>query len=773
MPLSVPPRDLTDDDADVRELRLALVCYGGVSLAIYMGGITREIQSLVAASNAYAREQDKNPFERERERDSAYAYWEALKAAEKLDGVRTRVVVDIVAGTSAGGINGVILAKALACEAPQVALRDVWLEQGDIKVLLGSRMPGLALKGGSAALATMFKRRSAPLSGRVMLTQVHKALTRMTPGSAKGAGGDWDIELHVTMTDFFGYPLSAPSWNPKAVKELRHRHHLTFRSEQHELDTSADWALAFAARATSSFPGAFPPVRIADLKEQIGAPDQAVAEFVERYWRPYAVAGRTPQNSVFIDGGVLDNAPFDLAVAALRSRPANVEVDRRLLFIQPDPHDPAAPPESVTPTMVKTVLGGLSTIPRAEPVLEQLLEVHAHNVRVDRAEAVIKEIEGQEAVAVPDDLGTLADENADAHAALNDSLGPAALAYGRVKLYSVLDRLAGLAAEIARLPPESNQAFLIRDVVFKWADGAKLLATGQNAWDNVQRPFLQAFDVGYAERRLRFVIRRLNGYYDGGDRARLNGLKHMLYERLQVLTEAIAVADEAARAPVLELFSLEALAPYMALPDDPDAVAARFVSDRGAALDALHDSLGRHLTDALAGFNEATYTALRDEIAGWPAAQRDVLMSAYLRFPVWDALLFPIGVFGDAGERDRVEVLRVSPLDVGLLKVPPDPKKPSAPPVKLKGVAAGHFGAFFQRPWRENDYLWGRLDAVERLIWLLIGTAPSPSYGAGFAAVLGSEAADGKLTHISALTGDLSGQISRLGADATAQPEGT
>ena len=772
MPLSVPPRDLTADDADVRELRLALVCYGGVSLAIYMGGITREIQSLVAASNAYARNQDENPFRPDR--DSAHAYWEALKEAERKDKVRTRVVVDIVAGTSAGGINGVILAKALACEAPQVALRDVWLEQGDIKVLLGSRMPGLALKGGSAALATMFKRRSAPLSGRVMLTQVHRALTRMTPGSAKGAGGDWPIELHVTMTDFFGYPLSAPSWNPKAVKELRHRHHLTFRSEQHELDTSADWALAFAARATSSFPGAFPPVRIADLKEQLSAPDQAVDEFVERYWRPYAVAGRTPQNSVFIDGGVLDNAPFDLAVAALRSRPANVQVDRRLLFIQPDPHDPAAPPETVPPTMVKTVLGGLSTIPRAEPVLEQLLEVHAHNVRVDRAEAVIKEIEGQEAVTVPEDPGTLADENADAHAALNDSLGPAALAYSRVKLYSVLERLAGLAAEIAHLPPESNQAFLIRDVVFKWADGAKLLATDREAWDKVQRPFLQAFDVGYAERRLRFVIRRLNGFYGRQDeRSRLNGLKHILYERLQVLTKAIAVADEAARAPVLELFSLEALAPYIALPDDPDAVAARFVSDHGAALDALRNSLGEHLTQALAGFNEATYTALRDEIAGWPAAQRDALLSAYLRFPVWDALLFPIGVFGDAGERDRVEVLRISPLDVGLLRVPPDPKHPDARPVKLKGVAAGHFGAFFQRPWRENDYLWGRLDAVERLIWLLIGTAPSPSYGAGFAAVLGSEAADGKLTHIGALTTGLGDQIRALGADATAQPEGT
>ncbi len=32
-----------------------------------------------------------------------------------------------------------------------------------------------------------------------------------------------------------------------------------------------------------------------------------------------------------------------------------------------------------------------------------------------------------------------------------------------------------------------------------------------------------------------------------------------------------------------------------------------------------------------------------------------------------------------------------------------------------------HFGAFFDRAGRENDYLWGRLDGAERLIGLLLG----------------------------------------------------
>ncbi|RJG08248.1 hypothetical protein D3872_24805 [Massilia cavernae] len=36
-----------------KELRLALVCYGGISLAIYQHGVTKEILKLVRASKAY------------------------------------------------------------------------------------------------------------------------------------------------------------------------------------------------------------------------------------------------------------------------------------------------------------------------------------------------------------------------------------------------------------------------------------------------------------------------------------------------------------------------------------------------------------------------------------------------------------------------------------------------------------------------------------------------------------------------------------------------
>jgi len=69
------PPDLPSDH-DVRELRLALVCYGGVSLAIYMHGITKELEKLTRASARLADSPDENPFPPDK---SEHAYFNALK----------------------------------------------------------------------------------------------------------------------------------------------------------------------------------------------------------------------------------------------------------------------------------------------------------------------------------------------------------------------------------------------------------------------------------------------------------------------------------------------------------------------------------------------------------------------------------------------------------------------------------------------------------------------------------------------------------------------
>ena len=98
---------------------------------------------------------------------------------------------------------------------------------------------------------------------------------------------------------------------------------------------------------------------------------------------------------------------------------------------------------------------------------------------------------------------------------------------------------------------------------------------------------------------------------------------------------------------------------------------------------------------------------------GWPTERRGDLLVRYLGYPLWDAVLYPVQRLSDAGERDRVEIIRMSPADANVLRAPGAQK--------LQGVGLHHFRAFFKRDYRECDYLWGRLDAAARMVELLRG----------------------------------------------------
>lgn len=107
------------------ELRLGLVLYGGVSLAVYIYGVVVEVQRLLRASDALAERKASIDDE------SSAGYAEALR-----HGGLSRASVDIVAGTSAGGINGILLARALASGADLRDVKALWLDSGDIGRLL-------------------------------------------------------------------------------------------------------------------------------------------------------------------------------------------------------------------------------------------------------------------------------------------------------------------------------------------------------------------------------------------------------------------------------------------------------------------------------------------------------------------------------------------------------------------------------------------------------------------------------------------------------------
>ena len=126
-----------------QEIRFAVVMYGGSSLSIYMYGVAQEMLRLVRATapDPRARQQAYLPVS-----GSERAYREIGQRLVRgkpantgnidQEPIRTRFVIDLLSGTSAGGINSVFLAKALANDLKLDPLRQLWVDTADFAELL-------------------------------------------------------------------------------------------------------------------------------------------------------------------------------------------------------------------------------------------------------------------------------------------------------------------------------------------------------------------------------------------------------------------------------------------------------------------------------------------------------------------------------------------------------------------------------------------------------------------------------------------------------------
>src|SRR4051794_823930 len=262
------------------ELRLALVCYGGVSLAVYMHGITKELHKLVRASRRFDSDESldrDNPFGAD---ETEWAYYEALRELAA-KGSPLSVSIDVIAGTSAGGINGVVLAKVLAVDGNEEGLKKLWLEEADLRKLLrGWPVGPLPVRAALAAfhlLSAVMKKTPpldppSPLKGELLSRLLYGAINDMdpkTPGTLIPHGGS--LDLYVTLTDLHGFEVLVPTGAGGASqRDRQHAQVLHFAEKDGDLAKGTAADLAFAARATASFPGAFAPVSFASFAGESG-----------------------------------------------------------------------------------------------------------------------------------------------------------------------------------------------------------------------------------------------------------------------------------------------------------------------------------------------------------------------------------------------------------------------------------------------------------------------------------------------------------------------
>jgi patatin-related protein len=772
-----------------KELRIALVCFGGVSLAIYMHGISKEILKLVRASRTLHAIADRSwraqasffdlADRDDPEYDTEEFYFELLRDIGR--SVELRAVVDIIAGASAGGINGTMLARALSHDLPMDALRDLWLKNADVEVLLAPDARAgtwskwflkpfiwAATKTSSFRMIkdmevrqklSLFVRSrwfKPPLDGRVMAGLMYDAVTSMgavkDPTKSLLPSGQ-SLDLFVTLTDYYGYQQLIQIHDPPLIHELDHHHilHFTYRrrsSGEVESDFTLDNApgLAFAARATSSFPGAFPPARIVEMNEVLVARHASWprrAEFIAKNFPNHVRAGIDPTTASFLDGSVLNNRPFQEAISAIHGRPAYREVDRRLVYIDPHPAPPAARRTHSIPGFFATMRGALSDIPSSQPVTDELSRVIDFNEQVRRLRAIIDSARPQVSQLVAGVITASFDQAVSTHdlrawreqvnSHVAHDAGFAYQAYVRLKLASVRAFGAQLIVKLRGMPAQSPLSRVVAEIIDAWAvrkgivyERANSEALEFETQTTEHLPpwvkYLLAFDVKYRERRLHFLIEGQNRLYQligqehfaGLDPFVVDRLKREFYGRLDSLRrrENVNFYSREVRDLVADIFPA---APSAGEIRNLESYAKSFVEQHADKIDLLIEKLAFEI-----GLNASTrelddLLASLDPVEWHPEARREVLVN-YLGFPFWDVLTFPITSARDIGELNEILIDRISPQDARALKGFDGIES-------LKGIGFGHFAAFLSRGYRENDYLLGRLHALDRLIDIVCDAA--------------------------------------------------
>lgn len=799
---------------NVRDIKIALVCYGGVSLAIYMHGVTKELNKLIIASREFEKNSAENPFGNDQ---VEHTYWNVFKHIEnKSQGVRLRFIIDIVSGTSAGGINGVFLAKALSHKLSLQSLRDMWLDKGDIKKLLRgpdskySWLNKILLIGKIAVFAgsLILKRLNPlpPLDADKMFKWIYKALKDMD-ASAKGDSSlvpdGQSLELYVTVTDFYGYTRHIPIKDPGRISDLRHRHVLKFlfnkNGKKDQFTHLYNPALTFSARGTSSFPGAFSPINIENISKNIGkewSKNPIKEDFISEFFRIYQLSGCNVEENYFVDGGVLDNFPFDHAVKAILNKHSSTEVTRYLMYIEPDPKEDALQEDRDKPTWLGTIWGGLSTIPSNEPILDDLLKIKNYNSQVHEINIIINNTAPQvhkelnEIVkSLNNNLETPLDSNmtteymSKVRGIIHEKAGEFSKssypAYVNAKMLSVVEQFAIAVSNICNYPIDSNFYAFVREVIFKWAESNKLIV---NADKNVSNDtlsedqilFLESFDFKYSLRRLRFIMNTVNGMYkvlENGKETKikredLNKLKGIMSENistLQLIIQGDSIGGDILK-QVKDIFCEDSIRQFVlsnSKGDDKEefhnyqAAVSRFAESKAGDINNVKKALQTHFKNMRKKRANDLYREIHDCVKDWEIEDKSKILVSFLGFPLFDIVIFPIlFIAGTSEELEQINVVRMSPNDVNLLS-------PRGAKDKLRGVKAGHFSAFFKREYRENDYLWGRLDGAERFISLILGQENSKSFcKEAFSAILNEEEPD--LLEIKSLFENLKKQVQEI-----------
>ncbi|OBJ56661.1 hypothetical protein A9W95_00115 [Mycobacterium sp. 1423905.2] len=665
-----------------------------------MAGVAREINLLAQASQWRTQG---GPFPQDSRLSNDAAASLKLYAA-LIDLLDVVVDVDIMSGTSAGGINAALLAASRVSGADLGGLRDLWLDLGALIDLLrdpaDKETPSL-LYGDERMFATLAKE----------IPKLH--LGPFPPASVQQSVAPPSTTLYITTTLLTGETSRFTDSFGTSIQDVDRRGVFTFTEDQ-LADPDTTLALALAARSSASFPLAFEPsfVPFADKTRAKGAvpPRPAMAPFTNITRAHWAA-----------DGGLLDNRPIGVLLKRIFDRPAQRSVRRLLLFVVPSAGPVPELTEKPEPDDVDKPLGLVNGLLKDlaavtnQSIASDLREIRAHQDRMAaRTDAKLRLAEI--AARLPDGMRLLTPQ------LLNDYTTREAARHGQALTDALLRQLstwpAGNGPSSQGVPPAWERELdvggdaekvcrqqITDSIRSRWSQPAGVLPETPSDLGRYGQP---AFDLAKA-----CALTVIQAAYDVAqstdDMAALATLTQGIHRafpprapvNLGELVRAVCT-DEAAREGSLAEAAQRLVADYL---------------QRMRVSDEAWAALGGALVE---GYRNLTTIAANATSAGRLVTYLDYLGSDDDP-PTVAAKLF------DLAATQRAMLPAEADIDqpVELVQVSADTRSLLAPDwrtaqQKLTGMQFHHFGAFYKRSWRANDWMWGRLDGCGWLVHVLL-----------------------------------------------------
>lgn len=665
-----------------RELRIAPVMTGGTSLSVWMGGVTCELYCLLAGGTA-AQVAPQRPTEKE-----APATVSAYEALLELTNLEPRV--DVITGTSAGGLNGTLLAGAWRTWVPAgefAELRTTWLDIADLKSLLRSPSesnPPSLLKG-----------------DQYFRTSIEKVLTDWqnlyeTRRNSVGEGSpDHPLDLLITVTTVNPEPRNSRDDFGESISDVNHAHRLRF-TDQHVAPNQSDWPkkLAIASRTSACIPGVFEPSYL-----PIGGGDAAKAKQPD-----FAQHASFTQSQYAVDGGVVVNLPLKEALERVFYQQADAPVRRVVLFIQPTPSTPepkiSLPDE---PPTIRESLLTLVTAPRAEGVTAEVDRVRQHNAAVERQTVSRRSLN---TLAIPDTV-------ARANLLMPDYRKQRARASVRLTASYVTRAVSGMALDTsdledglldARLALIPNEVGEVGKGHVEWSWG---IATIEHAASMVLQllrsadPNLQAELAGqWANVSLQVEELRKIRELDRN------------YWSTQLDALAALLSDPAFTRDRDEAIVTWATTAYEKWPSGASTPPATR-TDTFKRLESIYAQLIEQL-DTIGQKIRKNPPPRSDLLAELDAIAPEGLDATKLAVHVRAVHVIQTMLLGDIVSREQsveLQVISWNAVDHLTGRKTDD---------KLAGTELARLGAFLKRSWRANDWFWGRMDGASRLVEMLL-----------------------------------------------------